>query len=143
MPIDHLNHINLRARDIHETRDFYRDVLGLEEGHRPPFPSPGYWMYDAGGRPVVHISHSEDDSASRTNPEGMGRGLDHFALWASGLKEQLEILESRGIEYHRQEQTGVGMIQIFFQDPNGVIIELGYDPVAEGLKKEGAEPATV
>ena len=31
------------------------------------------------------------------------------------------------------------MVQVFFKDPNGVIIELGYDAVKEGVNKENYE----
>ncbi len=67
----HLNHINIRATSLEETRDFYAGVLGLEEGFRPPFPNPGYWMY-AGDMPIIHISPLETGSPPRTNPDGMG-----------------------------------------------------------------------
>ena len=138
MRIDHLNHINLRARDIHETRDFYRDALGLKEGFRPEFAAFGYWMY-AGDSAVVHISHCEPDSDIRTNPEGMGRGLDHFALWAKGLNDQLAVLDGRKIKYDKRLAWNDTMVQVFFEDPNGVIIELGYDAVKEGVTKENYE----
>jgi catechol 2,3-dioxygenase-like lactoylglutathione lyase family enzyme len=138
MAIDHLNHINLRARDIHETRDFYRDVLGLKEGIRPNFASFGYWMY-AGDSAVVHISHCEPESARRTDPEGMGHGLDHFALWAQDLDAQLGVLDQRGIEYDKRLAWNDTMVQLFFKDPNGVIVELGYDAAKEGVTRENFE----
>ena len=138
MAINHLNHINLRAKDIHETRDFYRDVLGLVEGFRPDFAAFGYWMY-AGDAAVVHISHCEPESERRTNPEGMAHGLDHFALWAEGLKDQLKVLEGRGIKYDKRLAWNDTMVQIFFEDVNGVIVELGYDAVKEGVTKDNFE----
>ncbi len=131
----HLNHINIRTADLEGTRDFYAEVLGLENGFRPPFPNPGYWMY-AADMAVVHISPLEPDSPPRTNPEGMGKGLDHFALWGSGLAEQLELLEKHGIEYSKRLAGGGRVIQVFFLDPNGVQIELGFNPEAEGQTKE-------
>jgi catechol 2,3-dioxygenase-like lactoylglutathione lyase family enzyme len=131
----HLNHINIRARDLEETRDFYRDVLGLEEGFRPPFPSEGHWMYTA-GMPIIHISSYEEDSPNRTNQDGMGTGLDHFAMWGSGLAEQLATFEKHGVEYAKRLAGGGTVIQVFFHDPNGVQIELGYVPAAEGITKD-------
>jgi len=139
MTIDHLNHINLRAKDIHETRDFYRDVLGLTEGFRPNFPSFGYWMYAGDETAVVHISDSVVDSDRRTNPDAMGYGLDHFALWAAGLNDQLAMLDKLGIKYDKRLAWNDTMVQVFFKDPNGVIIELGYDAVKEGVNKENYE----
>ena len=96
----HLNHINIRTADLEATRDFYAEVFGLEEGFRPPFPTPGYWMY-AGDQPIVHISPCDPESPARTNPDGMGNGLDHFAMWGSGLADQLATLDRRDIEYRK------------------------------------------
>ena len=131
----HLNHINIRTADLEGTRDFYASVFGLVEGFRPPFPTPGYWMY-AGDTPIVHISPSEPNSPARTNPDGMGDGLDHFAMWGSGLDEQISTLERNGIEYEKILAGGGRVIQLFFTDPNGAGIELGFDPTAEGVNLE-------
>ena len=131
----HLNHINIRTADLEGTRDFYASVFGLVEGFRPPFPTPGYWMY-AGDTPIVHISPSEPNSPARTNPDGMGDGLDHFAMWGSGLDEQISTLERNGIEYEKILAGGGRVIQLFFKDPNGAGIELGFDPTAEGVNLE-------
>lgn len=135
MPSYHLNHVNIRTKDLEKTRDFYADVLGLEGGFRPPFPEPGYWMY-AGDIPIVHISPCDGSSASRTNPDGMGPGLDHFAMWGSGLDDQLATLERHGVEFTKRLAGGGRVIQVFFHDPNGVRIELGYEPKAEGVTAE-------
>lgn len=131
----HLNHINIRTNDLEGTRDFYADVMGLEEGFRPPFPTPGHWMY-AGDAAIVHISPSEPDEPVRTNPEGMGDGLDHFAMWGSGLNDQLAALDRHGIEYEKRLAGGGRVIQVFFEDPNGARIELGFDPETEGVTAE-------
>lgn len=135
MPSYHLNHINIRTPDLAATRDFYADVIGLEEGFRPPFPTPGHWMY-TGDQPIVHISPCEPDSPARTNPAGMGEGLDHFAMWGSGLDDQLATLERHGIEYEKRLAGGGRVIQVFFKDPNGAVIELGFNPEAEGVTAE-------
>lgn len=131
----HLNHINIRTTDLEGTRDFYAKVFGLKEGFRPPFPTPGYWMY-AGESPIVHISPSDPASPVRTNPDGMGNGLDHFAMWGSGLDDQLAKLDRAGIAYRKVLAGGGRVVQLFFEDPNGVGIELGFDPQAEGVTAE-------
>jgi len=136
----HLDHINLRTPDLAATRDFYADVLGLEEGFRPPFATPGHWMY-AGDHPIVHISPCEPDSAARTNPDGMGSGLDHFAMWGSGLADQLATLERHGIAYEKRLAGGGRAVQVFFKDPNGVVVELGFDPATEGVTADDVEDA--
>ncbi len=136
----HLNHINIRTADLEGTRDFYADIFGLEEGFRPPFPTPGYWMY-AGDQPIVHISPSDPDDAPRTDPNAMGEGVDHFAMWGSGLADQIATLERHGVEYEKRLAGGGRVVQLFFTDPNGAGIELGFDPKAEGVTPENFDGA--
>ncbi len=66
----------------------------------------------------------------------MGDGLDHFAMWGTGLDDQIATLERYGIEYKKLLVADGKVIQLFFEDPNGASIELGFDPVAEGVTAE-------
>ena len=36
MPAESLNHYTIQARDMEKTKDFYRDIVGLTVGDRPP-----------------------------------------------------------------------------------------------------------
>jgi hypothetical protein len=89
-------------------------------------------MY-AGDVAVVHISPCDTDSTARTDPAGMGQGLDHFAMWGSGYAEQMATLERHDIKYSKRLAGGGRVIQVFFLDPNGIQIELGFEPEAEGI----------
>lgn len=142
MPITSLNHINIRTDLMEETKDFYIDIVGLTIGFRPEFGDHGYWLY-AGDTAIVHLSPSEADSPVRTNPEGMGNGLDHIGLFAAGVDDMKATLAKRGIKYHTNLVSGGNILQVFISDPNGVIVELGYDAPAEGVTAENYEPATV
>jgi len=77
-----LDHINIKAPEalLEEVRDFYCAVLGLQEGARPKFSSPGYWLY-AGERPLVHLSRGSERPASPAPSY-----LDHVAFRAVGLQ---------------------------------------------------------
>lgn len=142
MAITTLDHINLRTSILEETKDFYVDVLGMEVGDRPPFREFGYWLY-SGGHATVHVSYSEADSPRRTNPEGMGDGLDHFALYGEGLDDMLASLEKNGVEYEKRLAANDRIVQVFFLDPNGVRVELGYDVKKEGVNVDTFEGASV
>ncbi len=142
MTITSLNHINIRTDLMEETKDFYVDVVGLTVGFRPEFGDHGYWLY-AGDTAIVHLSPSESDSAVRTNPDGMGNGLDHIGLFASGVDSMKSTLAKRAIKYHTNLVSGGQILQVFLSDPNGVIVELGYDAPAEGVTEDNYEPATV
>jgi catechol 2,3-dioxygenase-like lactoylglutathione lyase family enzyme len=121
MTVAGLDHINLAAPRavIERVRTFYIDVLGLVEGERPPFRSPGYWLY-AAGRPIVHLSVRETDSAATTGP------VDHFALACEGLGAMLERLARHGIAHRTAAVPGRAQVQIFLQDPAGVKLELNF-----------------
>ena len=54
MPLGPLQHFTIEPSDLERTKDFYCDVLGLENGDRPPLDFPGYWLY-SGGMATVHL----------------------------------------------------------------------------------------
>ncbi|MGH2860650.1 MAG: VOC family protein [Solirubrobacteraceae bacterium] len=57
-----LEHVLVLSDDVDATRDFYRDVVGLRVGPRPPLGFPGHWLYRAGpgdgdpGRACLHVA---------------------------------------------------------------------------------------
>jgi catechol 2,3-dioxygenase-like lactoylglutathione lyase family enzyme len=141
MPLTRLDHLLVLTDDMDETRDFYRDALGLEVGERPPLEFPGYWLY-AAGIPCVHVadreiytSHARATGIPASPPaEGTG-AVDHLAFAADDYDEATQRLERSGIVAKRNTVPGVGMRQLFFSDPNGVKIEINVMP-AEGGKEE-------
>jgi len=52
MSLQGMNHFTVLSDNLQETRKFYCDLLGFEEGPRPNFRFPGYWLY-CGPVPVV------------------------------------------------------------------------------------------
>jgi|SRR5580704_3513325 len=80
MGINVLHHVTVKTDDLEATRDFYRDVLGLEEGFRPDLAFPGYWLYCA-DVPVVHLVPREN--AIGGGPSRDTGPFDHFAFLAS------------------------------------------------------------
>ncbi len=141
MPLTKLEHVLVLTEDIDGTRDFYRDALGLEVGERPPLEFPGYWLY-ADGVPCVHVAdrdaytaHSRGAGMPAPPPaEGTG-ALDHLAFSGDDHDEAVARLERSGVEVKHNEVPGIGMRQLFFEDPNGVKIEINVMP-AEGGKEE-------
>jgi catechol 2,3-dioxygenase-like lactoylglutathione lyase family enzyme len=141
MPLRKLEHVLVLTKDIDETRDFYRDALGLEVGDRPPLEFPGYWLY-ADGVPCVHVAdraaytaHSEATGVPASPPaEGTG-ALDHLAFSGDDHDDAVARLERTGVDARRNTVPGIGMRQLFFEDPNGVKIEINVMP-AEGGKEE-------
>ncbi len=97
MPLSHIEHYLVLSDEIDATRDWYRDVLGMQEGWHPDFGFPVYWMY-LGGVDVVHIGKSAKHAGESqkaylgrlAQDAGAGTGaIDHIAFRAKDLRETL------------------------------------------------------
>ena len=137
MPIGKLDHYSIRTLDLDASRRFYTEVMGFEVGFRPQFDFPGVWLYNGALYPdscgVVHIIGIDPD-----NPEGLkaylgdrdvasleGTGtVDHMAFAATGLADIRKRLARNGVAYRERSVPGLGLHQVFFEDPSGVTIEL-------------------
>ena len=58
MSVQGMNHFTVLSDNLEETRKFYCDLLGFEEGPRPNFRFPGYWLY-VGNQPILHVIHRD------------------------------------------------------------------------------------
>jgi catechol-2,3-dioxygenase len=125
MSVTGFDHYNLRAARpvLDELRDFYRDVVGLTVGERPPFRSFGYWLY-SGGRPVLHLSQTADDEARAS---GAINTFAHAAFNCTGRAEFERRLKSLGIPYRTASVPLLDIAQLFFHDPAGNGVELQFD----------------
>lgn len=122
MPVHAVHHVNLRIapHEIRALRDFYCDVLGLEEGWRPPFASKGYWLY-AGGVPIVHLVET---GVGETRPRG--GAIDHVSFKCTNLDETTAQLQRHGIKYSVTHVPVTGDTQLFLHDPVGTGVELTF-----------------
>lgn len=120
MAVLDLDHFNLQvpAEQLELLLDFYRDVIGLQDGPRP-LPSRGAWLY-AGDKAVLHLSVRPiafDPSA----PTGH---FNHIAFACTDLPATLRHLDECGIEYRFQDKET--QAQVFLVDPCGVTVELNF-----------------
>ena len=119
MAIDGLDHITLNVAELDASLDFYVDVLGLRKGDRPPFDSPGAWLY-SGDRPIVNLVTGRGGGVSTG-------AVDHIALRAEGLAAIVARLTAAGIAHEAFTVPALGLKQIFIRDPDGVRIELTFE----------------
>jgi catechol 2,3-dioxygenase-like lactoylglutathione lyase family enzyme len=129
MPLEGLNHYTIRPVDLARTRTFYADVLGLEEGYRPPLGFEGHWLY-CGGNPTVHLIGPRPEREAGW-PERVAGGtglLDHIAFSCTGLNEMRERLRRHGIAFEERVIPRDRQTQLFLHDPDGVAVELNYPP---------------
>jgi catechol 2,3-dioxygenase-like lactoylglutathione lyase family enzyme len=122
MPVDQLQHVNIRCADVEVTREFYIRVLGLRVGPRPPFLSTGYWMY-LGDHPIVHLVQRPAGEAATSGPGS----LDHVGFGGVDLEGTRAQLQAAGIPYREKVVPRDGGVQIFVVDPDGVRVELNFD----------------
>jgi len=133
MPIDGLNHFNLRVHrsELEAVKDFYVDVLGLVIGERPPFDSSGYWLY-ADNAPIVHLVEANpDESLAATGPNV----IDHLAFQCTDLEEATVRLQSAGVEFEARQVPGTTQHQLFMSDPVGVGVELIFEDLSAAAKR--------
>lgn len=125
MSLARLEHVNIRCADVKRARDFYVNILGLVDGHRPPFASVGHWLY-VNELPVVHLVQRQ----AATEPTAAGGGaIDHIAFRGTDLAGMRSRLDATGVNYTVELVPRDGTIQLFLFDPDGIRIELNYAPI--------------
>jgi catechol 2,3-dioxygenase-like lactoylglutathione lyase family enzyme len=102
---------------------FYEEVLGFENGPRPPFNFPGAWLYSA-GHPVLHLNDISQTDREQRADSGV---IDHVAFGSRGFEAMKKRLSGKGIDYRVNEVPNSTRRQIFLRDPNNVEIELNFD----------------
>ena len=130
MPLGGLQHYTIEPSDLERTKEFYCDVLGLENGDRPPLDFPGYWLY-SGGTATVHLMGTRKARegivvrGTEKKYEDTGR-LDHIAFAASDVDGVRKRLQSRGVKFRESIVPRTGDTQFFMYDPDGVGVELNF-----------------
>ncbi len=121
-----LDHFNIIAPEalMQEVRDFYVDVVGLQEGWRPDFGFPGHWLY-AGERAVVHLMAGGTSAAPPADGPATGH-LDHVAFNCTDLADTEKHLAALGVAYKKAEHPSFQLTQLFLCDPVGLGVELNF-----------------
>jgi catechol 2,3-dioxygenase-like lactoylglutathione lyase family enzyme len=126
-PVFH--HVSVITRDLEHAKTFYRDVLGLTEVERPPFPHPGAWLRS--GPLEIHITYYLGGSF-RSGP--VDPNDTHFAirvpdfeaavadLARKGYVDSGEPTNPRRIVIKRDNVTGYPQLWIMDHDRN--VIEI-------------------
>ena len=116
MKIIHLNHVALQVKDVDVTTRFYEDVIGLKQIPRPDFGFRGTW-FRLGVDQELHLIDAAAGGVSSSS-----RG-DHFAMMVDSIDRAAEHLKSRGVTFTGPKHRPDGAFQIFFEDPDGHVIE--------------------
>ena len=114
MPLGGLQHYTIEPADLERTKDFYCDVLGLENGERPPLDFPGYWLY-SGGTATVHLMGTRKPRegivvrGTERKFDDTGR-LDHIAFAATDVEGMRKRLQSRNVKFRESIVPRTGAV---------------------------------
>lgn len=128
MQIIGIDHFTLRVSpaELALLRNFYVEVLGLQEGGRADFDFPGHWLY-AGSQPLVHLAGNQPAGEPAIVPALPTGRFNHVALRSRGLAAMRARLQARGIDWQEAPVPGLPVYQLFLRDPVGLQIELSFD----------------
>ncbi|EDP61674.1 glyoxalase/bleomycin resistance protein/dioxygenase [alpha proteobacterium BAL199] len=135
MPIQKLDHVNVRTTDLDTMIGFCERILGLKKGRRPGFDFPGAWMY-AGDQAIVHLVGASEKLAEY-RPD---QQLEHYALSATGLADFLAHLRAEKVAYYCRvlPDFGIRQVNIFDPDGNHLHIDFPADEEADLSDYDGA-----
>ncbi|MEN8912980.1 MAG: VOC family protein [Polaribacter sp.] len=121
-----INHIALSVKDVNESIEFYKKVLLLTEIKNTASNSKTRWLSISEGKQLHLIP--------RPNAEIKTNKAVHFALATATLNTFVKHLDELNVEYSDWLDTPNkdyirkdGIVQIYFQDPNGYWIEINND----------------
>lgn len=124
--IKSLGEIALRVEDLERMCNFYTEILGLTLMRRLPHAAFLSVAPDYGGHTQVLVLFDRSDTPGYSGVSHEKTPLDHFALtidladYAAWQKR----LEALGVDVLAKEQRGFFWRSLFFDDPEGNVVEL-------------------
>ena len=117
-----VEHIAIFSRNPESLRDWYVRVFGLrivKENER----KGTYWLQAPDGM-LFELKRTDEHGAQQSTKAG---GLRHIAITTDSFEEEVERLETEGVEVvSRPTISATGGKTFFFRDPEGNIFQLIY-----------------
>jgi catechol 2,3-dioxygenase-like lactoylglutathione lyase family enzyme len=121
--VQSLDHVTIVIKDLDKTRQFYVDILGMQEVPRPNFPFVGQW-FQAGATQIHTILEAPGTGKAGTAVETNSRG-HHFAFLVENAEEAYREVFNLGLPIvSPPKKRPDGAVQVFVQDPDGHLVEL-------------------
>lgn len=133
-----INHFTILADDLPAVRDFFVDVIGFEEGWRPPFAFNGHWLYSE-GVPQVHLASAGRDPGrssylGRHSANG-NSAIDHVALSGADYPALVARLKQSGMEWFERRVPESHEVQVFVPGPEGLKVEFLFPDHEPSVRK--------
>lgn len=111
MPVEALDHVNLRSCRVEEMRRFYVEALGFEAISEERAGLPTYRIGNV-GEAFVHLVPSAAATAAE-QPQ-----IEHFAFRATQLRQLMDRLDGAGIAYSLFRDEPNGVVRVNLRDPD-------------------------
>jgi len=128
-----LGHIGLVAADLERITEFYREVLGMRESDRMPYPedSPfteGVWLRCNNDHHVISIFGLRDPPPRTGDTRAPKPGTHHIAFELGSFEElrtAARYVREQGIPVQGMRTGGPGcQLRVYFWDPEDNMVEL-------------------
>ncbi len=123
MKVKNINHVTLIVDDLEKCRDFYTNVLGLEELPAFKFDYP-VQLYKVNDQQQLHLTEWKDATSFRGH---LCIEIDNFTDAFRKFKE-LGVVDIK--PWGKVRQLKGGTMQMFIRDPAGNLIEVSHPDAA-------------
>ncbi len=128
-----INHILINTKDMAAMIRFFEQSLDLNNGHRPPFPFIGAWLWSKDA-PIIHLvdtnAADQGDTGylkSKEIAQGCGTGIvDHIAFSGKDYSSLKARLKRHQLKFFERTVPLSGEHQVFVDGPEGLRIEVQF-----------------
>lgn len=118
------DHVAILTKDLEESVKFYTQVLKFPIVRTIESKDLRIVFIDAGGA-TIELFGLVGNQAKPLERKWENIGIKHIALEVEDIEKVCSKLKSRGIKFEGEPSVAVGGPKIaFFEDPNGIAIEL-------------------
>lgn len=131
MHVHNISHVAVFTPWVQGTTDFYRTFLNFVEVPRPDFGFGGAWLAPSSQSSALIHLYGEGPVRPphwKENPPNIWKtgNVAHVSFDMTGYSDLWRALEESAIPWTESLITMGQIIQIFFYDPNGILLECSF-----------------